>query len=411
MNVPYGEDLLMLDDEQRAVQEAARRFAAEVLRPTGILLDRLPAEAVVAPDSPLWQVLTQASELGYTRLAVPAEFGGLGLSPLESYLVQEEFAWGSVGLSAVIFLSAITAGAAFLSGNSTLIEEFTMPFLEAKDGSVIGCWGLTEPDHGSDTLAVMRPELRVKVRGQVVARADGDHWVISGQKSAWVSNAPIATHAMLNVQLEPGAGLERGGVCVLPLDLPGVSRGPALEKHGIRSLPQGELFFDDVRIPLHNMIVGVEDYPEHVQRTLTAFNAGAACSAAGLARAAYESALAYTKERVQGGRPIFEHQSVRSRLFRMYSLVQATRSLTCHVSVRSSTMLEKGEAAPLQDSITSKVFCTRAALEVATLGVQLHGGAGMTKEYPAEMFLRDAASLTIADGENELLAQMGGALL
>ena len=133
--------------------------------------------------------------------------------------------------------------------------------------------------------------------------------------------------------------------------------------------------------------------------------------AAGLARAAYESALGYTRERVQGGRPIFEHQSVRSRLFRMYSLVQASRSLSCHVYVRSATLLQRGEAAPLQDSIASKVFCSRAALEIATLGVQLHGGVGMTQEYPAEMFLRDAASLTIADGENELLAQMGGALL
>jgi alkylation response protein AidB-like acyl-CoA dehydrogenase len=159
------------------------------------------------------------------------------------------------------------------------------------------------------------------------------------------------------------------------------------------------------------MIVGIDGYADHVRTTLTAFNAGAGVASAGLARAAYESALAYTRERVQGGRPIFEHQSVRSRLFRMYSLVQASRSLSCQVSVRNITLLQRGEPAPLQDSIASKVFCSRAALEIATLGVQLHGGVGMTKEYPAEMFLRDAASLTIADGENELLAQMGGALL
>jgi alkylation response protein AidB-like acyl-CoA dehydrogenase len=411
MNVRRVEDILLLDDEQRAVQEAAHRFAEEVLRPAGILLDRLPAREVVGPDSPLRRVMTQASELGYTRMAIPAELGGLGLSPMTSYLVQEELAWGSVGLSAVLFLSAMTAGAALVSGNPTLIEGFALPFLKARDGSVVGCWAITEPDHGSDALAVMRPELRVRARGQLIAQAKGDHWVLNGQKSAWVSNAPIATHVMLNVQLEPGEGLERGGVCLVSLDLPGVSRGPALEKHGIRSLPQGELFFDEVHIPRQNMIVGVEGYADHVQATLTAFNAGAGVAGAGLARAAYESALAYTRERVQAGRPIFEHQSVRSRLFRMYSLVQASRSLSCHVSVRVATLRERGEAAPLQDSIASKVFCSRAALEVATLGVQLHGGVGMTQEYPAEMFMRDAASLTIADGENELLAQMGGALL
>jgi alkylation response protein AidB-like acyl-CoA dehydrogenase len=405
------EDILMLDDEQREVQEAAHRFAEEVVRPAGILLDRLPAHEVVGPDSPLRRVMAQATELGYTRLTVPVELGGLGLSPLASYLVLEELAWGSLGVSAALLLSAVTAGAAAASGNPTLIEEFALPFLTAKDGSVVGCWAITEPDHGSDALAVMRPELRVVGRGQLIAEAKGDDWVLNGQKSAWVSNAPIATHAMLNVQLEPGAGLERGGVCLAPLDLPGVSRGPALEKLGIRSLPQGELFFEDVRIPRQNMIVGVEGYADHVQTTLTAFNAGAGCAAAGLARAAYESALHYTRERVQGGRPIFEHQSVRSRLFRMYSLVQASRTLSCQVHVRSATLLQRGEVAPLQDSITSKVFCSRAAFEIATLAVQLHGGVGMTQEYPAEMFLRDATSLTIADGENELLSQMGGALL
>jgi alkylation response protein AidB-like acyl-CoA dehydrogenase len=411
MSEPSGKDILMLDDEQREVQEGAHRFAEEVLRPVGIVLDRLPAQEVVGPDSPLRGVLARATELGYTRLGVPVELGGLGLAPLASYLVQEELAWGSVGVAAVLLLSAMTAGAAAASGNPALIEEFALPFLRSEDGSVVGCWAITEPDHGSDALAVMRPELRVRARGQLIAQAKGDDWVLSGQKSAWVSNAPIATHAMLNVQLEPGAGLERGGVCLVPLDLPGVSRGPALEKLGIRSLPQGELFFDEVRIPRQNMIVEVEGYADHVLTTLTAFNAGAGCAAAGLARAAYESALRYTRERVQGGRPIFEHQSVRARLFRMYSLVQASRSLSCHVSVRVATLLARGEAAPLQDSIASKVFCSRAALEIATLGVQLHGGVGMTREYPAEMFLRDASSLTIADGENELLSQMGGALL
>ncbi|MCP5068091.1 MAG: acyl-CoA/acyl-ACP dehydrogenase, partial [bacterium] len=330
MNEASAEDILLLDDEHREIQQAAHRFAEEVVRPAGIELDRLPAQEVVGPDSPLRRVMAQATELGYTRLTVPAEFGGLGFSPSQSYLVLEELAWGSVGVGATLLLSAVTAGAAAVTGNPELIEEFALPFLKSEDGSVVGCWGITEPDHGSDALAVMRPELRVEGRGQLIAQAKGEQWVLNGQKSAWVSNAPIATHAMLNVQLEPGAGLELSGVCLVSLDLPGVSRGPALEKLGIRSLPQGELFFDNVHIPRRNMIVGIEGYPDHVQTTLTAFNAGAGCSAAGLARAAYESALRYTQERVQGGRPIFEHQSVRSRLFRMYSLVQASRTLSYH---------------------------------------------------------------------------------
>jgi alkylation response protein AidB-like acyl-CoA dehydrogenase len=210
MSEGSAKDILLLDDEEREIQQAAHRFAEEVVRPAGILLDRLPAQEVAGPDSLLWRVMAQATALGYTRLTVPVELGGLGLSPRQSYLVQEELAWGSVGVGAVLLLSGIAAGAAGASGDPTLIEEFALPFLKADDGSVVGCWGITEPDHGSDALAVMRPELRVKARGQLVAQAKGDEWVLNGQKSAWVSNAPIATHAMLNAQLEPG------GTCASP---------------------------------------------------------------------------------------------------------------------------------------------------------------------------------------------------
>jgi alkylation response protein AidB-like acyl-CoA dehydrogenase len=404
-------DTLIPDDEQRELWAAAHRFAVEVLRPIGIELDRLPAEAVVAPDSPLLRAMAQGSELGYTRMSIPVELGGLGLPPVTRYLIQEELAWGSLGITAAMFLASTHAGAALGSGNPELIQAFALPFLADKDSSIVGCWAITEPDHGSDSLTVMRPEMRLRATGQVVARRDGKDWVLRGQKSAWVSNAPIATHAMLNVQLGPEPGLERGGVCLLPLDLPGVSRGRPLEKHGVRALPQGELFFDDVRIPGHFMMVEADGYAAHVQGTLTMFNSGVGCVAAGLARAAYECALDYAGERVQGGRPISEHQSVRARLFRMFSLVRAARSLSREVYVNTSTSLESGQAAPLQNAIASKVFCTEAALEVATLGVQIHGGVGLTAEYPAEMFLRDATAMTIADGENGMLAQVAASML
>jgi alkylation response protein AidB-like acyl-CoA dehydrogenase len=404
-------DPVILDDEQRELQASAHRFAEEVLRPTEIELDRLPPDAVVAPDSPLLRVMAQGSELGYTRMGVPVELGGLGLPPPTRYLVQEELAWGGLGITAAMFLASTHAAAALGSRNPELIEEFALPFLRSKDASIIGCWAITEPDHGSDALTVMRPEMHVKATGQVIARPDGDHWVLKGQKSAWVSNAPIASHAMLNVQLGPEPGLERGGVCLLPLDLPGVSRGRALEKHGVRSLPQGELFFDDVRIPKRYMMVEADGYTAHVESTLTMFNSGVGCVASGLARAAYECARVYAGERVQGGRPIAKHQSVRARLFRMFSLVQAARSLSRQVYVHTSTLMESGQPAPLQNAIASKVFCTQAALEVATLGVQILGGVGLTPEYPAEKFLRDATSLTIADGENAMLAQVAAAML
>ncbi|MFI5395590.1 MAG: acyl-CoA dehydrogenase family protein [Candidatus Binatia bacterium] len=407
----YVEYDLTLTDEQHELRDAARDFAEKVLRPAGIELDRMPPQAVIARDSPLFSVIRQAADLGYTRLGGTPELGGMGLSPLSRYLVLEELAWGSVGLAGVLFLASTHAEVALATQNPGAIREFAAPYFACGDGSILGCWAITEPDHGSDTLGVMRPGLTAKVSGQLLARRDGDHWILRGQKSAWVSNGPIATHAMLNVQIDPKGTLEQGGVCLLPLDLPGITRGAALDKHGARSLPQGEIFFDDVRIPAHYMVIAGDVFAPYMENHLSMFNAGVGCLGTALARAAYECALAYTKERIQGGRPIFEHQSVRARLFHMFSLVQASRSLSRGVWVYNLTQLGQGRPARLEHSIASKVFCTQAALEVATLAVQLHGGNGMTKEYPVEMFMRDATALTVADGENAFLAQLGASLL
>jgi alkylation response protein AidB-like acyl-CoA dehydrogenase len=407
----YADYDLSISDEQREMRDAAHRFAAEVMRPAGIALDRLPADEVVAPASALYDVLRQAADLGYTRLRAPVAVGGLETPPLTSYLVYEELAWGNLGLAAVIFLAATHADVALLSGDSEVMGEFALPYYACTDGSVRGCWAITEPDHGSDWLAAIRPEMQVKARAQVQARADGDEWVLNGQKSAWVSNGPLATHAMLNVHLDPKGSMAQSGVCVLPLDLAGISRGRPLEKHGVRTLPQGELFFEEVRIPRRWMVVQPDSYVGYMHNHLAGFNAGVGCVATGLARAAYECALTYTKERVQGGKPIVEHQSVKARLFRMFALVQAARSLSRDAYLSAVGHILAGEQARVEYSISSKVFCTQAALEVATLAVQLLGGNGMTREYPAEMFLRDAAALTIADGENHLLSQVGAGLL
>jgi alkylation response protein AidB-like acyl-CoA dehydrogenase len=402
---------LNLTDEQEAIRSTARRFATEVLRPVGIELDRLAPEAVTAKGSPLFRVLAQAAELGFMRLGGPAVLGGLEAPPLTRHLVLEEFAAGNAGLAGVIFLASFPAEASLVTGDQDLIGEFAAPYYAAGDGSIIGCWAITEPDHGSDMLGTMRPELRVKRRGQLRARRAGDGWVLNGQKSAWVSNGPIATHGVFNVQLEAQDDRDRGGVCVVALDLPGVSRGRPLDKHGVRSLPQGEIFFDEVKIPRRWMIVEDQGYPEHVETTLTAFNASVGALATGLARSAFEAALKYAKERVQGGKPIFEHQSVRARLFRMFSLVRAARAMSREVLVYNLTRLAAGKPGRLDLSIASKVFCTDAALEVATLAVQLHGGNGMTRQYPVEMLLRDATAFTIADGENAFLAQVAASML
>lgn len=397
--------------EQLEIRATARKFAAEVLRPAGIEIDRMAPEAAIAKGSPLYRVLAQATQLGFTKMSAPAAFGGLAADPVAHHIVLEELAWGNAGLAGAIFLAPFPAQAALATGDPELIAEFSTPSLTQTDASVIGCWAITEPDHGSDELGVMRPELKVKGRGNLIARRDGDGFVLSGQKSAWVSNAPIATVAVLNVQLESSDRLDHGGVCILPLNLPGISRGRALIKHGFRGLPQGELFFDEVRIPRRYMIAEGASYAAHVDATLTGFNAAVGAIATGVARASFDCALAYTRARVQGGRPIFEHQSVRARLFQMASLVRAAHALSRAVYVYNMTRLSRGEPGRIDQSITSKVFCSDAALKVATMAVQLHGGNGLTREYPVEMLLRDATALTIADGENNYLGQIAASML
>ena len=177
--------------------------------------------------------------------------------------------------------------------------------------------------------------------------------MLNGQKSAWVSNGPTAVQAVVNVNIDRGS-LAGGGVCILPLDLAGISRGRPLDKHGLRTLPQSEIFFEDVRIPRGAMIAEGETYPVHVNATLTAFNAGVGIITAGLARAAFEATLAYTKERVQGGRPIFAHQSVRARLFRMYSLVQAVEALSREVFVAQATAVAAGQRGPVAPQVRQR---------------------------------------------------------
>jgi len=153
-------------------------------------------------------------------------------------------------------------------------------------------------------------------------------------------------------------------------------------------------------------MVGKELYATAVEHVLTMANAAMGTIFVGLARAALEHALVYARERVQGGRPIFEHQSVRARLFRMFSQVEAARALARRVLIHNSV-----QPPLLQYSIASKVFCTNTAFEVASAALQIFGGNGLTREYPVEKLLRDARASMIEDGCNELLSLVGAAKL
>jgi alkylation response protein AidB-like acyl-CoA dehydrogenase len=406
--MPYFDLNLDLTWEDKEIKASAHKFAKEVMRPIAREVDRMSAEDAVAKNSPLWEFLRQAYALGYHKALFPPELGGLGFTPLQGHILNEEIIWGSLGLSGVLLLASWPFFKVLQSGDQGLIEEFVAPFCKTSEPDITACWAITEPDRGSDSINVNEPFFSAPgARGNVQARLDGNEWIINGQKSAWVSCGPIATHGMLNVQIDPSKGLAGGGVCILPLNLPGISRGKALEKVGQRDLPQGELFFHEVRIPRKYMFVGPENYSTWTANNLAFGNAAMTLFAIGLARAAFDEGIAYTKERVQGGKVLIDHYFTKVRIARMFGKVEAIRATS-----RAVWNLALKVYPPLPEySYAAKAICTEMAREVVDEAVQLHGANGLTKEYPIEKFWRDSRALTIEDGENNTLCAMAGNFL
>lgn len=397
---------LDLTQDDIDIKNAARDFAQEVMKPIAKELDTMTAVEVIAEGSPLWRYLKMAYQQNYHAILLPSEFGGVGLSTRQALMVLEEMAAASVGLTILLSVAAFPFVMACMTGDDELIEDFAKPFCECSDASMIGCWAITEPDHGSD-IVLTGQELPGSVRMNVQAVLDGDYWVINGQKAAWVSGGTIATHALLFPQIDASLGMMGGGICICPLDLPGVSKGKPLEKMGQRDLNQGEIFFDNVRIPKNYMFCEPDSYPFMLEMVLATANGNMGILATGLARAAFEEAFAYSKVRIQGGKPIIEHLSVRQRLFDMFAKVETCRALS-----RSVLTYNLANNPPFAEySIAAKTRCTQMAYEVAHEAVQILGGNGLTREYMTEKLFRDARSMLIEDGNNEMLAADGGKII
>ena len=391
-----------LSNEDIAVRDTTHKFAEEVLRPAGAELDRMPDPSdVIAPESVLWDVFEKYHQLGLGGLVADDEMDPIAKARLMS-IVNEELSWGDVGLAITLGLCGFHGPWVQQTGDPDLIERFCAP-----DKPTIGCWALTEPDHGSDTVTLSEDHFSdPSLKANCVAQKEGDEYVIKGQKAAWVSNATIADIAVLFCTLDQSQGFKGGAVLLVPLDLPGISRPRPLDKLGQRPLNQGEIFFDDVRIPSSYMALGPELYSVGLEMMLAHANAAMGQLFVGVSAAAYDHAVAYAKERVQGGVPIFEHQSVKSRLFKMFTKVEASRALARRVAVFNAA-----GAPQVQYSIATKVFCTNTAFEVASDALQIFGGNGLSREYPIEKLLRDARASLIEDGCNEVLSIVGASRL
>jgi acyl-CoA dehydrogenase len=386
-----------LTADELALQRSVHEFAEAVMRPIGRDLDRMAPDEVVAPGSPLFTFLRRFKDAGIVDLptlaTLPNEQKGR-LMPI----IFEELGWGDAGLALLGLVSSFPAFAAYTTGNPELIDRF---------GNVLGCWLGTQPDRGGDVVDLDVQEVHPGARqdkGNLGARVEGDEVVITGQSSAWVSGAPIAQAAFAYIPCDYGDGLYRGAglqhiAILIPLDLAGVSKGKPVDKLGQRTLPQGELFFDDVRVPGKYVVAGKDTAIASMVGALTFGNMEMGATFTGVARAAFEHALAYVHERHQGGVKLVAHQTVRLRLFTMWQKLEAARALSRRVFAYNY-----GPHGPhVMASITSKTFVTQTALELANEAIQLFGGNGLTKEYPVEKLMRDARAALIEDGENTLL--------
>jgi len=394
-----------LNAEERTMVETVHRFAREVLRPAGRTLDRLTAAEVIAPASPLWSVYAEYAKLGID-MGMLDELEPAAAARLEC-LIVEELAWGDAGLALSLGVAGFPLQVAQATGKDELI---------ALARERIGCWPVTQPDHGSDMVdayGVERHPGSTLRAGNVVARFGSDEITIKGQTSAWVSNGSIAQLAVLCCPADYGEGVLRADgmrnqcVVMVPLDLPGVSRGKPLEKLGQITLPQGEIFFDEVRVPRRYAVCEGEAGIPGFLSILSVAGVFMSQVFTGLARAAFEHALAYAHERRQGGATLIEHQLVRYRLGEMYKKIEAARAMTR----RAAHYLRAAPAPHPTVSSTAKAFVTQVGLEVANEALQLFAGNGLTKEYPLEKLVRDARSSLIEDGENYMLTMRLGSVL
>lgn len=403
--MPYPEIDLNLTDEQKSLRDMVKKFGAEVIRPAGIQLDKLgdPAD-VIADGSILWDVFRQFRELGLHATSFSKSIGGSAedMDPMMGILMLEELAYADAGLAISLGVSSMPfTFCQYLPVPA--LQDLARQYVEDKDCKLIGCWGITEPDHGGDWgLGGDKPECGPSLRGVL----KGDEYILNGQKAAWVSNGTIATHSVLHVGLDPSRGMQGAGIAICPLDLPGITRGKPLDKIGQRPLNQGEIFFDDVALPKDYMIVKPTPPRADGSEGSGLFSGGGtpmgsmAIMFGGLARAALDEAIAYAKDRIQGGVPIFEHKNIKLKLFEMFMMTESARSLGRRLQLYNSL----SGASSMVHTMAGKWMSTETAFKVASEAIQIFGGNGLSKEYVIEKLFRDARAAMIEDGTNEALA-------
>ena len=393
-------------ETQQQFVDTAREYGREVLQPAEIALDRVPDPNEVFSRGLFWDALSKAFRLGFHKMGLPENFGGLGLDPSTTGMIWEELARYGAGFTASLLAGAVVQQLIGILAphNRDLVDRYLTPYAEDETGRRISAWGSSEPEVGSDGSNYYD----VKVRHHTRAVRNGNRYVLNGAKSSFISNGGIADVFLVFACVDPSMGLRGSGAFVVPGDAPGVKRGKSLDKVGLRVLNQAPVFLEDVEIPEHYMVFPPGDqYPMLHNAIITVGNLGVGYLALGLMRAAFEETLAYAKVRVQWGKPICEHQLIARKLFEIFTAIESARALLW----KASWLCKTGFPGDLRTSLAAKIYATEQAVRHTSEMVQVLGGYGISKEYTLEKYARDAKLLPIMDGTNETLLIKAAALL
>ena len=363
-----------LTEEQRELQALAHGFAERELRPIALEWDE-------REDFPR-ELVAKAARLGLTSHAIPAEYGGGGVPAVTSSLIAEELSWGCAGLSAPIGATMFLVRPLLYAATEEQRQRW-LTRLASEEGCLAAI-AFTEPGAGSDFAAI-----------QATARREGGEYVLNGEK-CYVTNGGIAELTLVFAKVD-------GGITAFMLEAgdPGVSTGRKELKLGLRASHTGSILLEDARIPADRLI-GEEgqgfliamDFFEHSRPQVAA-------GAVGIARAAFEYATEYARERHAFGKPLISKQGVSFKLAEMAMQIEASRLLVW----RAASAVDEGRDAGLLGSY-AKAFAADAAMRAATDAVQILGGAGIMRDHPVEKWLRDAKVLQIVEGTSEIQRQI-----
>lgn len=364
-----------LTEEQQMIRKMVRDFAEREIMP-------IAQETDETGEFP-WETIHKMAPLGLLGLPIPEEYGGAGADNVSFTIALEEIAraCGSTAITLDVHTS-LACELIYLFGTEEQKRKYLVPMAR---GEKLGAFGLTEPEAGSDAGAT-------KTR----AVLDGDEWVINGQK-IFITNGSIAEVVIIAAVTDPEKGTRGISNFIVEKDTPGFRPGREEEKMGLKGSVTSELFFDDCRVPKENLLGKEGDGFKQFLITLDGGRIAIGAMAVGLAQAAFEKAVAYSKERVQFGQPIANFQAIQWMIADMATEIDAARLLV----YRAAWLKDKGVRFT-KEAAMAKLYASEAAERACYKALQIHGGYGYMKEYDVERYYRDNRLCAIAEGTSEI---------